>query len=313
MDIINAVVGVLAGGISSEREISLLSGTQAFEALRRRGVRARYIDITSAEPSFVKNALAGIDIAFIALHGEFGEDGGIQKILQECAIPYTGSEPQASYAAMDKIASKNIFRANNIATPLWTVVSSADGIQCGLPAVVKPYLGGSSLGVSIVRQQEELARAVNDALVYNNKILIEEYVAGRELTVGIFDQQALPVIEIKPTPAYFDFTAKYSDGLVSFEVPAHLNHAVTQRVQDAACRAHQALGCRHFSRVDIILDAADTPCVLEVNTIPGLTSHSLLPLAAHAQGIAFDDLVVRMIEMAVRQDGAACSGMNSSK
>ncbi|MFA5008650.1 MAG: D-alanine--D-alanine ligase [Candidatus Omnitrophota bacterium] len=299
-------VGVLGGGVSSERAISLLSANEAYKALRRNNIETVFIDIATPQKEKVKEIilLSNIDLAFIALHGEFGEDGKIQEILEELDIPYTGSGSRASYLAMDKIASKEIFIKKAVPTAGFVVYESgclAEDLfpKLKYPAVVKPFFSGSSVGVFIVRNKAELETALKKAIALQPKIIIEDYIEGREFTVGIFEDTPLSVVEIVLKNGYFDFTTKYSDGLATFVAPACLDKAVYKKIQDTALAAHRALGCRHFSRVDIRLGCGCIPYVLEVNSIPGLTTHSLLPLSAKCCGINFDELIIRMAQLAL--------------
>ncbi len=297
-------VGVLKGGVSEEREVSLISGKEAAEALRRRGINVVEIDITSVDEEIIRSQLlaAGIHVAFIALHGRFGEDGGIQKILEDMGIAYTGSSSHASYYAMDKIVSKQLFVKEGIPTPSFIILEdkSVSFGEVNFPVVIKPHYSGSSLGVSIVKDRESLWKALEVAFSISDKVIIEEYIAGRELTVGILDDKPLGVVEIVPRRGYYDFSTKYSDGMVEFKVPAPLDDDVYNRTMEVALRAHQVLGCRHFSRVDIRLNDKEVPFVLEVNSIPGLTSHSLLPMCAKLKGLNFDDLIVEMLKLCLR-------------
>ncbi len=301
----NLKIGVLEGGVSSEREISFLSGKEAFLALKRQGLNVEEVVIDTDDPAKVKNILLErcIELAFIALHGEFGEDGRIQEILESIKIPYTGSGPLASRRAMDKIISKRIFIDNDIPTPNFYVLKRGKYSIAPFyfPKVIKPYYSGSSIGVFLVNSLKEWERGVSEAFKVSEKLIIEDYIEGRELTVGILDDEALSVVEIIPKKEYFDFVSKYSDGMAGFEAPARLDEEVYKKTMDIAERAHRSLGCRHFSRVDIRLDRNNNPFVLEVNSIPGLTSHSLLPLSARVRGISFDELILRMIELSLEK------------
>lgn len=307
MDILKDIkVGVLGGGISYEREISLLSANEAYKALRKNNIETVFIDITASQKEKVKEMISSsnIDLAFIALHGEFGEDGKIQEILEELDMPYTGSDAKASYLAMDKIASKEIFIKYGIATAGFVVYEAGQSIEdlalnLKYPAVVKPFFAGSSVGVFIVRNKVELGSALKKAVALQPKIIIEDYIEGREFTVGIFEDKPLAVVEIVLKSGYFDFTTKYSDGLAQFIAPAKLDKTVYKKIQDTALAAHCVLGCKHFSRVDIRLGCDNIPFVLEVNSIPGLTTHSLLPLCAKCCGIDFDELIIRMAQLAL--------------
>jgi len=305
-DLKNYKIGVLGGGISRERDISLMSAREVYLALKRKGFNAEKIDINTSIPLEVKDLLLshGMDAAFIALHGEFGEDGRIQEILDELNIPYTGSRAAASRRAMDKVISKDTFIKNNIPTPGYFVLNENDPIPepHDLPKVIKPYYSGSSIGVFIVYNYKDWDRSILKSFEINKKIIIEDYIGGRELTVGILDEEPLSVVEIMPKYGYFDFTAKYSDGMVEFKAPASLNDNDYNMVMEISKRAHVSLGCKHFSRVDIRMDDRGTPFVLEVNSIPGLTSHSLLPLSAKVCGIEFDELIERMSQLALRDE-----------
>jgi D-alanine-D-alanine ligase len=305
MDLKNLKIGVLGGGVSSERSISLMSAQNVWAALQRKGFHALFIDIVSSDYRTVAALMQSymLDTAFIALHGAFGEDGGMQQILDDLHIPYTGSDTRASRLAMDKILAKKVFQKANIPTPSFFVHSCPNVLPkiTRYPAVIKPNACGSSLGVSIISQESEMAAALREAFKYNDKVLIEEYIAGRELTVGIFDEKPLAIVEIVPKAGYYDFSAKYDDGKTDFIAPAKLSPRIYEQCQQVGLRAHQALGCRHFSRVDLRLSHDELPYVLEVNSIPGLTSHSLLPLSAGAAscGMGFDELIIGMLALAL--------------
>lgn len=301
-------VGVLAGGPSSEREISLRSGKTVHEALLRDGFDAILLDVGDDLCEKVK--AHSIDVAFIALHGRFGEDGTVQEMLEEMRLPYTGSDAAASRLAIDKIASKEVFVRAGIKVPR-SVVFERDGWiaddarSLGLPVVVKPYIEGSSIGLSVVRRDGDLAGAVRKAFEHGAKVLVEEYIKGRELTVGILRDRALPVIEIVTKDNIYDYKAKYSDPDTRYLVPAPIDGPTAERAQVAGLRAHQSLGCRCFSRVDMMMDASGELFVLEANTIPGMTERSLLPKAAQAAGLSFGALCVTLIEDALaRRDTA---------
>lgn len=288
-------IGVLAGGSSSEREISLRSGRNVYDALVREGMDAIFLDVQDNIYDIIsKNK---IDIAFIALHGRFGEDGTIQKILEDAGIPYTGSSPGSSSIAFDKIAAKRIFREKGIPTPKHIILEK--GRSCPkitLPVVVKPQLEGSSIGLSVVKDRDHLSKALEEAFKYGTKVLAEEYINGRELTVGILDDKPLPVIEIVTANNVYDYEAKYKDPETKYLVPAPIDEKSTALAKELGQRAHAALGCRSFSRVDIMMDAGGNMFVLEVNTIPGMTERSLLPKAANAVGIDYGALCIKIIE-----------------
>lgn len=301
----NKKVGVLMGGVSSEREISLISGKAVAESLKRSLVDVVEIDITSSDVENIKkNVLEkDIDIAFIALHGEFGEDGQVQKILEDVEIAYTGSKVKASNLAMDKYLSKKLFIENNIPTADFKLIEGRDSdINIDkFPVVVKPNCSGSSLGVTIVNDENKLKEAVDYALNLSNKVVVEKYIKGREFTVGILDDRPLAVVEIVPKLKFYDYETKYSDdNLVDFIVPAPLEKNIYEQIRELGLSVHKALGARFFSRVDFILDEDQRPYVLELNSIPGFTTHSLLPLSAKACGIDFDNLILKITESVVK-------------
>jgi len=303
-------IGVLMGGPSSEREISLKSGKAIYESLKNSGLEAIAIDINTDDIQATSQLIRSqkIDCAFIALHGRFGEDGQIQEILDRSGLVYTGSAVEASRRAMNKVVSHEIFSSNGLAVPRYRALNknsfSKDDkffADLGFPLVVKPVTGGSSIGLSLVDSQGSLIEAIDLAFSYDESIIIEEYIKGRELTVGILNEEALPVIEIIPKNKFFDFQAKYQSGMTDYIVPAKLEKEVTQRVKQAALLAHKLLGCFGCSRVDLILSRDNLPFILEINTIPGFTSTSLLPKAAKAVGIEFNQLCMKLIELAYAQ------------
>jgi len=301
-------IGVLMGGPSSERQISIKSGKAVLEALRESGIDAIAIDIQTENREENIRLLKGenLDCAFLALHGYFGEDGRIQAILEEINLPYTGSGVEASQLAMDKIASLRIFKANGLVVPRsfflsredYAVGASAYKNELGLPLVVKPANHGSSIGLSLVDKESDISKAVDLAFQYDSRVVLQEYIKGRELTIGVLAEKALPVIEIIPKSAYFDFEAKYQTGMTDYIVPAQLEPGIEKMVRQAGLIAHQALGCFACSRADIILSKDNLSYILEVNTIPGMTSTSLLPKAAKSAGISFNNLCIKLLKLA---------------
>ncbi|MFA6321498.1 MAG: D-alanine--D-alanine ligase [Candidatus Omnitrophota bacterium] len=296
-------VGVLAGGPSSEREISLRSGKAVHDALLKRGVDVFFMDVRDNIYDIIKSEK--MDVAFLALHGKFGEDGTVQRILDSAGIKYTGSGSEASRLALDKIASKEIFVKNNIPTPGYVIVEKnsfriADLASLKMPVVVKPQLEGSSIGLSVVKDGSGLERAIEEAFKYGPNVLVEKYISGRELTVGILNDMPLPVIEIVPKEKVYDFKAKYSDPDTQYLVPAPVNEGAKALAQTLGLLSHKVLGCRSFSRTDMIMDEFGNMFVLEVNTIPGMTERSLLPKAAAAAGVNFGELCVKLIEDAIK-------------
>ncbi|MBU0634155.1 MAG: D-alanine--D-alanine ligase [Candidatus Omnitrophica bacterium] len=296
-------VGVLMGGFSSEREISLKSGEAVSIALRQLGYDVKKLDFKNKEELIQKLKQEKLNCVFNALHGRFGEDGKVQKILEDLKIAYTGSGPIASSLAMDKITSHKIFKANNIPVPDFRILTKStltlqnqdDIFFDRFPLVVKPAREGSSIGLSIVEDKDDLLRAINKAFVYDTEILVEEYIGGREITVGILEDNPLPVIEIVPKNRFYDFDAKYTTDATEYIVPAHLPATVTKKAQQLAQMSHKLLGCVCFSRTDMLFDETKGIVVLELNSIPGFTATSLLPKAAAACGISFTQLCERII------------------
>ena len=300
-------IGVLMGGYSSEREISLKSGKAILSALLQDGFDAVAIDIIDKDEDKIRYCIfnADIDIAFIALHGCLGEDGAIQSVLEDMNISYTGSSVQASRLAINKALTQKILKDNGLNVPPHEILSD-DYINMNelinnlppFPVVVKPACEGSSIGIKLVRQVNELEDAVKFAREFGNEIIIEQYIEGRELTVGILNGKALAVVEIRSHRDFFDFTAKYQSGLTEYLIPASLPPEITSEVQQMAIKTFNILGCQDISRVDFIIAEDMKPYILEINTIPGFTSTSLLPKAAQFQGINFNQLCAQLVELA---------------
>jgi len=292
-------VGVLAGGPSSERDISLSSGEAVHDALLKRGINSVFIDVRGHIRQAVKRS--GVDAVFIALHGGFGEDGTVQSILGRLKIPYTGSGPDASRLALDKLASRRIFSRIGLDVPKYRVLTKNGDIRMeglNMPVVIKPQREGSSVGLSVVFDSKGLKKAVDKAFDYGEKILADEFIKGKELTVGILDDKPLPVIEIVPEGGVYDYYAKYESAKTEYLVPAPIKKRDFNKAKNTALKAHKALGCRYFSRVDMVLGDNGRLYVLEVNTIPGLTSRSLLPKAALAAGVDFLKLCIKILSAA---------------
>ncbi len=299
-------VGVVFGGLSSERDISIKSGEAVSAALVKEGFDVKDLDLTTEDPEEVKQIIsdAAIDIAFIAMHGRFGEDGKLQAILEQMDISYVGSDSLASDLAMNKIATRKVFEENNIPGPKYRVLNRNNDYNFDIddfkfPFVVKPQSQGSSLGITFVRGLEDIDCALKTAFRYDDNVIIEDYIEGRELTVGILDNKALEPIEIVPKNQFFDFQAKYSTGLTQYILPAKIDADLRGRIQQLSLKAHKALGCRHFSRVDLLVDKSNNPFILEINTIPGFTSTSLLPKAAQYEGMSFSQLCIKLLELAL--------------
>jgi len=294
-------IAVLAGGPSSERKISLKSGKAIYNALKKNELDVELVKVAKKNLGKLENLK--IDIAFIALHGKFGEDGTVQRILEDKGIVYTGSGIEASRIALDKLASRKIFLSNNLNIPDYKVAEkdeySKDIVEeFKLPFVIKPRHEGSSIGLSVVTDKAKAINALDNAFIYDDWAILEEYIHGKELTVGILEDKALPVIEISTEHSAYDFSAKYLDNKTAYIVPAPLDKRLREHVEDSALRAHKALGCRDFSRVDIRMDNKENVYILEVNTIPGMTERSLLPKAAKEIGLNFDNLCVKLIDLA---------------
>lgn len=304
-------IGVLMGGCSSEREISFKSGKAIVAALTEAGCRVKAVEINSTDETALSELLRAekIDLAFIALHGQFGEDGTLQTLLERLGIPYTGSDAQASRLAMDKVRTQNAVAAQGVRVPPYRVLSADNHSHWtavinelgGLPVVVKPSSEGSSIGVTIVREPEMLAKAVEEAFRFGPEILLDKYIEGQELTCGILDGQALPLVEIRPKKAFFDYEAKYQKGMSEYIVPAEVSAQDTQKIQATALKVNQILGCRDFVRMDFILGKDGREYFLEANTIPGFTATSLLPMAARQAGYSFAELCLTIARLGMKK------------
>jgi D-alanine-D-alanine ligase len=292
-------IAVLMGGPGSERDVSLATGRGVSKALRSLG--AEVVDVDVRDEDFALPA--DVDLAFITIHGTFGEDGQIQGILEQRGVAYTGDGVEASRIAFDKILSKEKFREHGVTTPAWKVIQSGQPPAIPLPIVVKPPRQGSTVGVVIVKNERELESAMREAAKYDRELLIEKFVSGRELTIGILGDQALPILEIIPKGGFYDFNNKYpflnpqAGGAAEHVCPAKIDTEKTRAIQELSLRAFRALGLQVYGRVDVILAENGEPFVLEVNTIPGMTEASLLPEAAAAAGINYVYLCVRIIEL----------------
>jgi D-alanine-D-alanine ligase len=301
-------IAVLMGGPSAEREVSLATGRGISKALRSLGADVVDIDVRDAKFELPRD----VEFAFVALHGTFGEDGQVQQILEERGVAYTGEGVKGSQLAFDKIRSKEKFREHGVRTPEWETIGAHQRPSMQLPIVVKAPRQGSTVGVYIVKKTEELEPAIADAAKYDNELLIEKFVSGRELTIGILGDQALPILEIIPKGGFYDFTNKYpflnpqAGGAAQHICPASIEPEKTKEIQELALSAFRALGLRVYSRVDVILSKTGEPFVLEINTIPGMTEASLLPEAAAAAGITYVDLCRRVIALSrARIEGAS--------
>jgi D-alanine-D-alanine ligase len=294
-------VGVVMGGVSAEQEVSKKSGTAILDALKRLGYIAEPLMVSeNVIPELQK---AKIDVAFVSLHGGWGEDGRIQSIFELLKLPYTGSGVVASSMAMNKPQAKAVFVQKGIPTPKYCPAVSEEFVfeemRFDPPLVIKPSCEGSTVGVSIIRKREEFAKAFKLAKKYDELPMVEDYIAGREITCGVLDSEALEVVEVKPKSGFYDYDAKYKHGASEYQVPAKLSPELRGWVRELSRRACEALHCRGGVRVDFRLHPERGPFVLEVNTIPGMTEHSLLPMSAAAMGIGFDELVERILKSAL--------------
>ncbi|MBU1864160.1 MAG: D-alanine--D-alanine ligase [Candidatus Omnitrophica bacterium] len=296
-------IGVLLGGNSSERKISLLSGTAVHNALKQKGLDVVNVDIQNGFESVIEKA--NIDVAFIALHGHGGEDGVIQRVLERLKIPYTGSGVQASSNAFNKKRTKQILKKKNIPTPVSFLINKKNWLKkianIQLPVFIKPIDNGSSIGVYLIESFDTLKSTLRSVFRLYDEYLIEECIIGREITIGILGNRALPIIELKPKNAFFDFNAKYTKGKTEYIIPAPLRKSDAARYRRLALATHRALGARDFSRVDIMLDYEGNPYVLELNSIPGFTATSLLPKAAHEAGLDFSTLCLSLLTIALKR------------
>ncbi len=299
-------ITVLMGGPSAEREISLMSGTAIADALERLGHRVVRADISPLDASAL--AREGMDLVFIALHGQFGESGQVQTMCETHDLRYIGSGPRASELAMDKAAAKQIFKRVGLNTPDWMIIEGFHRpsqttqwlAEMSPPVVVKPVDGGSSIDVVMARDEAARDKALSELTDKYGRAMVERFIPGREFTVGIVGKEALPVLEIVPGGEFYDYHAKYSDDASTRYIFDHgLSYAACLEMQDAALLAHRSLGCRDFSRVDFILDGQRIAHVMEINTIPGFTSHSLLPMAAERIGMSFDQFIESIVKSAM--------------
>jgi D-alanine-D-alanine ligase len=310
-------VGVLMGGMSSEREVSLKTGEAVAESLQRLGHDVVRVFVDNDVDQVLRQS--HIDVAFVALHGKYGEDGCIQGLLEILGIPYTGSGVLASALAMDKLKSKEIFRLHNVPTPPYYTLHEADADRVlavhgsfGFPAVVKPRREGSSVGVAIVHEPGALTEAVEAALRFDDEVIVERFIKGKEVQVGLLDGRVLGAIEIVPKREFYDYQAKYTPGMTDYFFPARLSPTRYRCVLTLAEKANQAVGCTGAVRIDLIVTEGDNEYVLEVNSLPGMTPTSLLPKIAAGAGYTYDKLVEAILAGARVHAGGARSGGTAS-
>ena len=295
-------IAVAMGGPGSEHDVSMATGKAVLKALLAEGCDAVALVLNSAEVV----APEGVELVFNTIHGTFGEDGEFQKQIEAQGVAYTGAGSVSSLLAFDKVASKHRFIEAGVPTPASETLDCSAGVKMPtmpLPYVVKPPREGSSVGVHIVREEAEARAAIEDAAKYGDEVLVEQFVEGKELTVGILDGEVFPIVHIAPRSGFYDMANKYpwmtGEGGTDYYCPAELDEASTQRVKEAALAAHQALGVEVYSRVDVLLDADGVPYVLEANTIPGMTESSLLPKAAKEAGYPFGQLCLKIAEVSL--------------
>ena len=289
-------IGVLMGGISAEREVSLRSGSAIYNALKGLGYNAIPIDVGSDICDVLDKGK--IETAFLALHGGYGEDGSIQGMLEVMGIPYTGSGVLASALAMDKEASKKVFLYHGIPVPPFAVLTRehrAKSIEFTLPWVIKPATEGSSVGVSIARDKGNFEKALETAFSYGSRVIVEKYIEGQEIQIGILNGKVLGGVEVRPSLEFYNYEAKYTAGLTEYVLPPEIAAETYERAKMTALSAHIALGCRGATRVDLRLNAEGEPYVLEVNTIPGMTETSLMPKIAGLAGFDFPGLIEEIL------------------
>ena len=311
-------VGVLFGGRSAEREISLISGSGVLQALKSKGIDAHAFD--PAERSLAELAAEKFDRVFIALHGRYGEDGTLQGALELLGIPYTGSGVMASSVGMDKVTTKIVWLAAGVPTPTYITIAAGADIdtdaivaELGLPLIVKPPLEGSTIGITKVTDATGLQAAVDLARQYDKAVLVEQFIQGREFSVPVLGSgptaRALPIVEIVAPEGNYDYQNKYFTDDTKYHCPAPLDEATTKAIQAHVVNAYRALGCEGWSRIDVLLRAADNePFLLEVNTSPGMTTHSLVPMAARAEGTSYEDLCVDILRSASLKAGQVKKG-----
>ena len=293
-------VTVMLGGPSAEREVSLWSGAAVADALRSLGHEVFELDPKTDEWTLP----SGTEVVFLALHGTYGEDGTVQTRLEKLGVPYTGCGPEASRIAFDKVLTKQRCQAAGVPTARFTVIESVSArwpIGWQPPIVIKPVCQGSSVGIQFVERVSDWSAALTESMRYDQRVLIEEKIIGRETTVGILDGKALPIVEVRPKEGVYDYATKYTAGASEYLCPAPFSEAAAERIQQAALGAFATVGGRDYGRIDVMVRANDEPVVLEVNTLPGMTKTSLLPKAAAAAGFSYAELCQRMIDLALRR------------
>ena len=299
-------IAVLMGGPGSERDVSLATGRGVVKALRSLGCDVTEVDVRGADFTLPDD----IELAFLTIHGTFGEDGQLQQIMEERGVAYTGEGVAGSALAFDKIRSKEAFREHHVATPYWQIITPGQRPTIPIPFVIKAPRQGSTVGVHIIRNEKDVNAAIADASTYDRELLVEKFCAGRELTIGILGDQVLPILEIIPKGGFYDFNNKYpflnpkAGGSAEHVCPAKIDRDKTEEIQQLALHAFRALGLEVYARVDVLLSENGEATVLEANTIPGMTEASLLPEAAAAAGISYPQLCARIIELSAKRSAA---------
>lgn len=293
-------IAVFLGGPSAEREVSLRSGAAVARALRTRGHEAVEIDPVPGRWTLPP----GTDVVFLALHGTYGEDGVVQAELDKLGVPYTGCDSDSSRIAFDKVLTKERCRKMGVPMAKHVVLSAANAAfpsTLKLPVVIKPVRQGSSVGLQFVDEMSQWSNALGNSLRFDTEVLVEEQVLGRETTVGILNRKVLPIVEVRPKKGSYDYQNKYTSGATEYFCPAEFDPATTRHIQEAALTAFDAVGGRDYARVDVMVNRSNEPFVLEVNTLPGMTETSLLPKAAAAAGISYEELCQRMVDLALKR------------
>lgn len=293
-------ITVMLGGPSAEREVSLRSGAAVAKALRSLGHNVNTLDPKDSN----WNLTPPTDVVFLALHGTYGEDGTVQERLEALGVPYTGCGPEASRIAFDKVQTKQRCVAVGLPTARYKVFETHDAPWPPgwmLPVVLKPVRQGSSVGLQFVREAGQWTPALADSLRYDTQVLMEEFIEGRETTVGILGEEPLPVVEVRPKKGAYDYTNKYTAGNTEYLCPAPFDLAIARKIQAVAYAAFQAVGCRDYARIDVMVRPDGQPVILEINTLPGMTETSLLPKAAAAAGLGYAELCQKMIDLALER------------
>jgi len=293
-------VAVIMGGSSAEKDVSIKTGEAVVRACLANGFEVYPIVFDDNYKDSLQ-LLKGVDIVFNGLHGTFGEDGAIQKWFEQNNILFTGSDSFSSQICMDKIKSKKIARENNIRTPDWIECKEdVDVNQAFYPCIVKPNAQGSTFGLSYVNEVGSLEEAINHSLAFDSNVLIEEYIRGREITVGVLNNEVLPIVEILPKHKLYDYECKYTPGMTNYKCPTELDNGLKEKINIDTIKIFELLGCRGYGRVDYIIDDNNNHYFLELNTLPGMTSTSLLPIAAENSGISFNNLIKKIVQLGLK-------------